>query len=301
MTVVGLDIGGTSVKAGRVDSSGRILATASARTPPTLAGMRETARALVTELADGASPLRIGIGCRGIIDIETTRVDALPGAASYLEGTLLRDFFDPSAFVVADNDARVAMAGEMLWGAARGRRNAVMLTLGTGVGGAVVAEGRLLRGTGGVAGHLGHITVEPDGGLCICGNQGCLETCFSARAIEAEAFAAVHRGCATKLVAGASCEEVFAAAAAGDEVAAQIVARAIRLLGGAIAGLVHAFDPEVVVIGGQISRAGDALFNPVRQEVWRRTRRLLRREVPVVGSDLHDPSGIAGAAALVLE
>jgi predicted NBD/HSP70 family sugar kinase len=165
----------------------------------------------------------------------------------------------------------------------------------------------LLRGNGGVAGHLGHLTIDPDGPLCICGNRGCLETFFSARAIESEAFAAAHRGCDSALTrryrqshGRLTCEEVFAAAAGADEVALEIVTRATRILGGAIAGLVHAFDPEVVIVGGQISTAGELLFEQLRPEVWRRTLRLLRREVPIVPSQLSDPSGIAGAAALVM-
>jgi glucokinase len=300
VTVVGLDIGGTSIKGGRVDALGQILARATAATPPTLAGMRDAVRGLVRDLADGGAPPRIGMGCRGIIDQQTTRVEALPGAASYLEGTLLRDLLDGAEVVAADNDARVAMAGEMRWGAARDRRNAVMLTLGTGVGGAVLAEGQLLRGAGGVAGHLGHITIDPDGPLCICGNYGCLETLFSAKSIEAAAFASLHRGCDSGLKQNATCQQVFAAAAAGDEIASDIVRRAVSVLAGAIAGLVHAFDPEVVILGGQISLAGELLFKPVREQVWRRTHRLLRRQVPVIPSQLHDPSGVLGAAALVL-
>ena len=203
--------------------------------------------------------------------------------------------------LAADNDARVAMAGEMAWGAARGCRHALMFTLGTGVGGAVLSDGRLVHGAGNVAGHLGHVTVDPEGPLCICGNRGCLETFFSARAIEAEAFAAAHRGCETVLrkryeESGGrlTCEEVFAAAGAGDAIALEIVGRAVRVLGGAIAGLVHALDPEVVILGGQISLAGEILFGGVREEVWRRTRRLLRRDVPVVPSQVEDPSGVGG-------
>jgi glucokinase len=302
VTAVGLDIGGTSIKAGRVDAAGQMLAAASAATPPTLEGMRDAVRRVVREVADHAAELRVGIGCRGIIDQDTTRVNALPGAASYLEGTLLRDLLESAGVVSADNDARVAMAGEMRWGAARGVRNAVMLTLGTGVGGAALAEGRLLRGAAGVAGHLGHITMDPDGPLCICGNRGCLETLFSARSIEAAAFAALHRGCDSVLSGRtpATCEQIFAAAAAGDEIAKDIVARATMMLAGAIAGLIHAFDPEVVILGGQISLAGDILFLPLREQVWRRTHTLLRRQVPIVPSQLHDPSGVLGAAALVL-
>jgi glucokinase len=293
--VLGFDIGGTRLKAGRVDPAGQILALRSTATPETLAGLIEAVAELTEELHPGHGTISVGAGCRGIVDPVTSKVEALPGPASFLEGTLLCDLFPRAAEFAADNDARVAMAGEMAWGAARGCRHALMLTLGTGVGGAVLTGGRLAHGAGNVAGHLGHVTVDPDGPRCICGNRGCLETYFSARAIEAEAFAAAHRGCETVLrtrlgqSGRLTCEEVFAAAAAGDAVASEIVERAIRVLGGAIAGLVHAFDPEVVILGGQISLAGDILFEGVRREVWARTRRLLRREVPVVPSQVEDP------------
>ena len=308
METLGFDIGGTRLKAGRVDDSGRILVLRSVATPETLAGLETAAADLVTELHAAGEPLRIGVGCRGIVDPRTTKVEALPGPAAFLEGTLLRDLFPRAVELAADNDARVALAGEMAWGAARGCRHALMYTLGTGVGGAVLADGRLAHGAGNVAGHLGHVTVDPAGPRCICGNRGCLETYFSARAIEAEAFAAAHRGCETVLrtrydESGGrlTCEEVFAAAGAGDALALEIVTRAVHVLGGAIAGMVHALDPELVILGGRISLAGEILFGGVRAEVWSRTRRLLRREVPVVPSQVEDPSGVAGAAAMVMQ
>jgi glucokinase len=208
--------------------------------------------------------------------------------------------------VFADNDARVAMAGERVWGAAKGHDNVLMLLLGTGVGGAVVSNGHLLRGHTGVGGHLGHITVDPDGPICACGNQGCLETVFSARAIEGEAWAAVHRGCASTLTSLfrtqpqlATCRTIFQAASEGDELAISVVSKAIRGLGAGIAGLLHVFDPELVIIGGQVADAGDDLLIPLREEVWNRSRRLLGREVPLVEQQVADKSGIVGAAGLV--
>src|SRR5262249_1306178 len=193
--ILGIDIGGTRLKAGLVDDAGAISSLTSTRTPATLSEFREEmARVLCMPAASGA-----GIACKGIINSETTRVEVLPGTLHYLEGHLLSDFVTGVAVVRADNDARAALAGEMAWGAARGRRNAVMLTLGTGVGGGILAAGGMLRGSRGVAGHLGHLTVDPDGPVCICGNRGCLETIFSARAIEAEAIAAVLRGCDSSL------------------------------------------------------------------------------------------------------
>jgi len=209
--------------------------------------------------------------------------------------------------VFADNDARVALAGEMVWGAARGRDNAFMLTLGMGVGGAALVDGRLLRGHSGVAGHLGHLTVEPDGPLCACGNRGCLETVFSARAIEGEAWAAVHRGCASTLTRLfreqpqlATCRTIFQAAREGDELSGSIVTRAIARLAAAIAGLLHVFDPELVILGGHVADAGTDLLIPLQEQVWERSRGLLGREVPLVEQEVADKSGIVGAAGLVM-
>jgi len=308
--LLGMDIGGTQIKAATVDETGAIAQSLRADTPASPDEFRQTVLQLIRELSSFGAPLRaIGIGCKGIINPETTRVEVLPGTLHYLEGQVLSDIVAPAlpadAVVAADNDARVALAGEITWGAARQRRNVVMLTLGTGVGGGVVADGRILRGASGVAGHLGHLNVDPDGVLCICGNRGCLETVFSARAIESEAFAAIHRGVESRLLAWntkpPTCAEVFDLAQQGDAVAGDIIRKAIHVLAAAVAGLIFVFDPEIVILGGQISEAGDTLLRPVRAEVRARTQSYLRREIPVVCSTLVDPSGVIGAAALALE
>jgi glucokinase len=227
----------------------------------------------------------------------------------FLEGLRLSDLvgLPPDVPVFADNDARVALAGEMVWGAARGRENVVMLTLGRGVGGAVLAGGRLLRGHTGLAGNLGHLTVEPNGAQCSCGNRGCLETVFSARAIEAQAWSAVHRGCPSTLTSLfrqqpqlVNCRTIFQAAREGDELASTIVLDAIGKLAAALAGLLHAFDPELVIIGGHVANAGADLLAPLRDAVWERSRGLLGRDVPLVEQQVPDKSGIVGAAGLAM-
>jgi glucokinase len=308
--LLGLDIGGTQIKAACVDESGAIVRSGRVNTPASLDDFRQAVRGLLRELLTPPDAVRAaGIGCKGIINPETTRVEVLPGTVHYLEGALLSEIVAPvlpqDIPITADNDARVALAGEVAWGAARECRDAVMLTLGTGVGGGVLADGRILRGASGAAGHIGHLTIDPDGPLCICGNHGCLETLFSARAIESEAFAALHRGVDTRLAACHSkvptCAEVFDLAQQGDAVAGDIVRRATKVLGAALAGLAHVLDPEVIILGGQISAAGDALLEPLRKDVGWRARCLLRRDVPVVRSKLVDPSGVIGAAALALE
>ena len=304
MPVLGIDIGGTRIKAGLVDDSGRILASRVFKSPVSLDEFRCSIDDIVSGLGEGDIE-GVGIGCKGIINSETTQVEVLPGTLHFLEGLRLADFISKPVPVHADNDARVALAAEVIWGAARGRRNAVMLTLGTGVGGGVLAEGRILRGAGGVAGHLGHLTVDPDGAACICGNRGCLETIFSARAIEAEAMAAVLRGVHSRLTdqfrddpRSITCEAVFALAAQGDDVARAICERAIKYLAGAVAGIFGAFDPEVVIAGGQIASAGPALFEPLQAQVTARARRLVGRDVPVIPAEIGE-SGVVGAAALV--
>ena len=307
MIAFGIDIGGTRIKAGAVDADGRVITTEAAPTPPNVTEFREILDELTSTLTAAAGrPSGIGIGCKGVIEPETTRIAVLPGTLHFLEGLRLSELMPPGLPVRADNDARVAMAGEMVWGAARGCRNALMLTLGTGVGGAAVVEGSLLRGAAGVGGHFGHITVDPEGLLCICGNRGCLETVFSARAIEAEAIAGILRGCDSLLrlqyhdrLQQVTCQAVFELAESGDPLARAIRDRAVKYLAGALAGLMLALDPEVVIIGGQIAEAGNSLFDPLSEAVWQRSRGLLAREVPVVPPGVDDATGVAGAAALV--
>ena len=310
MVVLGIDIGGTQVRAGMVDENGAILASRTIPTPTDLDTLLPSLQDAIRWLLEATSlPAGVGVGCKGIINPDSTRVETLRGALHYLEGVRLADIvgLPLDVPVFADNDARVAMAGEMVWGAARGLQNALMLMLGTGVGGAAIVNGELLRGHTGVAGHLGHITVDPDGALCACGNRGCLETVFSARAIEGEAWSAVHRGCSSTLTRLfreqpqlATCRTVFQAAQEGDELSASIVDKAIHKLAAAIAGLLNIFDPEVVILGGQVADAGADLMVPLQEEVWDRTRRLLGREVPLVEQEVADKSGIVSAAGLVM-
>jgi glucokinase len=310
MVVLGIDIGGTQIRAGMVDENGAILASRTIPTPNDLDGFLPSLHDAIRWLLEAtALPAGVGVGCKGIINPDSTRIESLHGALHFLEGQRLADLvgLPLDVPVFADNDARVALAAEMVWGAAQGRQNVVMLTLGAGVGGAVLANSHLLRGHTGVAGHLGHMTIDPAGPRCACGNRGCLETVFSARAVEAEAWSAVHRGCASTLTRLfreqpqlATCRTIFQAASEGDELCQSIVAKAIASLGAGIAGLLHIFDPELVILGGPVADAGTDLIVPLQGEVWDRTRGLLHREVPLVEQQVADKSGIVGAAGLVM-
>jgi glucokinase len=310
MVVMGIDIGGAHIKAGMVDEKGAILASRTIPTPSDLEGFLPSLQEAIRWLCEATDePSGVGVGCKGIINPDSTEVETLRGGLHYLEGLRLSDLVGMPAEVpvFADNDARVAMAGEMVWGAARDHQNVVMLTLGMGVGGAAIVNGQLLRGHSGVGGHLGHLTIEPDGALCACGNRGCLETVFSARAIEGEVWSAVHRGCSSSLTRLfreqpqlATCRTIFQAAREGDELAGTVVSHAIRKLAAGTAGLLHIFDPELVIIGGHVADAGADLLVPLQEQVWERSRGLLGRDVPLVEQQVADKSGIVGAAGLAL-
>lgn len=311
MPILGIDIGGTRLKVGMVNAGGRLLTSQSTQTPTSLETFKATLSDMALAVSRDSRPESIGIGCKGVIDTQTATVVRQPGTFQFLEGLCFRDLLKPlssaEVSVIADNDARVALAGEVVWGAARGKNNVVMLTLGTGVGGAVLADGRMLRGATGGAGLLGHITLVENGRFCDCGNRGCLETVFSARAIQAEALHAVYRGVESLLTDrfkddydALSCKAVFDAAAEGDTIAQAITGDAIRSLGAAAAGLLHVFDPELLILGGQIIEAGDPLLNPLREEVAWRSKRFLGRVVPIVTAEVGDAAGVIGAAALTL-
>jgi glucokinase len=300
---IGVDVGGTGMKAAIVDTRGNLLESLHEPSPRSIPALHDFVYSVVNR---AKSPLRgIGVGCKGIIDASSTLVKSCPGDLCFLEGTLLSEVVGTGNLAVcAENDARVALIGEVLWGVARGYRNVVMLTLGTGVGGAVMINGEVLKGSSGAAGHLGHTTIDPTGGLCICGNYGCLETRFSSRAIEAEYWAHIHRAAPTKLAMGSNggvpkTDEIFRAAARGDDCARYVVDRALDHLAAALVSFLHTFDPEIFVLGGNIVAAGPQLLDPIKEKIARRTRTLLGREVPIAFQKTVGYGGVAGAAGLI--
>jgi glucokinase len=300
---IGVDIGATAIKAALVGLRGDLLASFREDSPRTTSSLRDFVHSVRKQAT--VPVLGIGIGCKGVIDAATTRVNRLPGDLHFLEGCTLRDLVGVDSLpICADNDARTALVAEVLWGAARGRRNVLLLTLGTGVGGAALVDGVILRGASGAACHLGHVTLDIRGGLCICGNYGCLETCFSSRAIESGYFAHIHRASETRLSlddAGRvpTTEAIFQAAAEGDPSARRVLDLAFESLTAALVSFVNVFDPELIILGGNIAAAGPQLLAPLQEEVARRTSVLLDRKVPIVLQNNVGYGGVAGAAGLV--
>jgi len=298
---LGVDIGATSIKAAVVNLNGELVQSFQQPSPRSLEALQEFIRSAREQLREPICG--IGIGCRGLIDAPSTRINRIPGDLQFLQGKLLNEIVESDLPVLADNDARVALIGEVLWGAAHGVRNAILLTLGTGIGGAVLADGVVLHGKSGAAGHLGHISLDMDGGLCICGNRGCLETRFSSRAIESDYFAHLHRGAAAKLslnsdVETPNVESILAAAVDGDPSAQCVLDRATEYLTAAVVSFVNIFDPDVVILGGNIAAAGSQLFDPLRERVAARTGPMLGRDVPIVQQSIIGFGGVAGAAGL---
>ena len=300
---LGVDIGATAVKAAIIGLDGELLHTSRQLSPRTPAALRD----FVHSVLDCAQlPLQgIGIGCKGVIDSSSSRVKQLPGDLHFLEGSILAEVIAAGDLpVCAENDARTALVSEVLWGAARGCRNVVLLTLGTGVGGAALVDGTILRGASGAACHLGHVTLDLHGGLCICGNRGCLETRFSSRAIESDYFAHLHRAAPATLSRGGdgqvpTTEAIFQAAANGDVSARTVLDRAFEYLTAAVVSFMHTFDPELLILGGNIAAAGPQLLKPLEDEVARCTQLLLGRKVPIVLGSATGFGGVAGAAGLV--
>lgn len=210
--------------------------------------------------------------------------------------------------VYVDNDANLAALAEQRIGAARGARNVVLLTLGTGIGSGIVLDGRLMRGTTGAGAEIGHMTIDHHGPPCqgTCPGRGCLEVMASGTAIGREGTDAGRRepesalGRAVAQRGSVSGEEVAELAVAGDPVACSVMAAIGRNLGAGLASVVNIFEPEVVVIGGGASAAGDLLLDPARDVVAQRALRPSRDTVRIVPAALGEEAGVVGAAVFAL-
>jgi glucokinase len=306
---LGIDVGGTKINALRVARDGTIVDRSDAPTPAddeerTLATMVELAQELRTP-----DVLAVGIGAAGM-------VDATDGVLRFAPNLAWRDLSIASRVRGAlglpcqvDNDANTAAYAEYRFGAGRGYRHVLLVTVGTGIGGGIVSDGRLFRGANGFAAEIGHIIVEPGGPLCGCGNRGCWEQLASGRAIDrmGREAASADEGSTLRRLAGGDLEQVSGrhvteAARQGDEVALRIFAEAGRRLGEGIAGLVNILDPQVVVVGGGAIVAGDLLLDPARASFQEAVEGPDHRpRVPLVAAELGNDAGAVGAAALALE
>ncbi|MCL5076223.1 MAG: ROK family protein [Chloroflexi bacterium] len=205
------------------------------------------------------------------------------------------------------NDANVAALGEHRFGAGQGIAHLIYLTVSTGIGGGVISNGQLLLGYGGFAAEPGHMTIDRNGPICGCGNVGCLEALASGTAIARHAKERLLKGEDSRLraVLDAGLEQISAelvaeAAKAGDGLALTVIEEAATNLGIGVVNLVHIFNPQLIIIGGGVARAGDLLFEPVRRIVRERTMRIFQKELDIVPAALGDDVCLLGAATLAL-
>jgi glucokinase len=286
--LLGLDLGATRLKALCVTTDGREIARAT--TPSDVDHWQESAKLCIAGLLEKhGQPDAIGVAAPGLPCGDERRIARMPGRLAGLEGLDWREFLGFSKPIPVINDAHAALLGEVWMGAAKGRRDVIMLTLGTGVGGAVLSEGRLMRGHSGRAGHFGHISIRADGPPDIVNTPGSLEDAVGNHSLPARSGGRFH-----------STFDLVAAAKQGDAAAATVWNTAIRDLAAGIASLINVFDPEIVVLGGGICEAGDDLFVPLEREMGRVEWRLDDQRVPIIRASLGEWAGTYGAAARAL-
>ena len=306
---VGVDVGGTKILAVRIARDGEVQARAGAETPAedqeaTLVAMVEAARAIMAP-----EVLAVGVGAAGIVDVAN-------GTLRYAPNLAWRDVAIVERMRAAlglpcqlDNDANAAAYAEFRLGAGRGYRHVLLVTVGTGLGGGIVTDGRLFRGAHGFAAEIGHVVVEPDGPVCGCGNRGCWERVASGSTIGRLGREEARRQPGSELARLAEGDPdavtgrlVTRAAEAGDPAASEILAEVGRRLGVGIAGLVNILDPQIVVVGGGAIAAGELLLEPARAAFAETVEGVGHRpRVPIVAAQLGPDAGAVGSAALALE
>jgi glucokinase len=244
----------------------------------------------------------IGIGSPGPLDANKGVIITTPNLPfkNYNVVQPIREKFNIPVYL--DNDANVAAIGEYMFGSGKGKENIVYFTVSTGVGGGAVLNGNIYRGNTCNALEIGHITVEPNGPRCNCGNLGCLEALSSGTAIGKRGIEAVSTNVETSLrkYDKVTSYEVFKEAEAGDEVSKDIVDNALTYLGIGVANAVAIFDPQMVIIGGGVTQVGDKLFDRVRQVVNKRCFKNMAEACQIVPAGLGINAGVVGAVALAI-
>jgi glucokinase len=316
-SVVGVDLGGTTIKAGMVSPAGEVYArtvmpSLAADGPDAVLGQAVKAMRDVIAAAGGESPAAVGVGMPGIVSTGDGLVRYPPNFARWgdvdVTGYLGRE---TGLRVVTENDANCAALAEARFGAGVKHRDFVFVIWGTGIGGGIILDGKIYRGPGGGAGEIGHVTIDRNGPECRCGNRGCVESYIGqrylsdrARAVVAAEEAAGRRVAILDLAGGdpgrIEPEIISRAAEAGDPVARSILTEAGAMLGVALSTVVNIMDITTAIVGGGISAAPDFVLRAAADEMRSRVLRPHRGAIVVERAALGNQAGIIGAASLVL-
>ena len=315
--IVGVDLGGTNIVVGIVPvEGGEPLALRSLPTEPgrgakyvvdRIVGMVEEAIAAVIAAHGGSREdfAGVGIGSPGPLDRASGTVLNTPNLG--WRNFPLRDLVANAVHLPAtlDNDAVCATYGEWWLGAGRGTKTLVGVTLGTGIGGGIVLDGEIFHGASDSAGEIGHMTIDFTGRKCNCGNDGCLEAYASGPAIALRAVEGIDAGAQSVLpdLVGGKLEDITAATVyeavlVGDSYANEVMRETAKFLGAGLASIINVLNPEMVVIAGGVTRAGDHLFVPLRAEVRRRAFRSAEQACKIVSAQLAGTAGVIGAAGV---
>lgn len=309
---IGFDLGGTNMGASLVSLEGKVLYQNDC---PTLA--HEKSENVISRIKNlihdcfnkakdmDLNVLSIGMGSPGVIDTINGVIRTCPNIPDWnnieIVKILTDEFKVPSAI---DNDVRVTAMGEYLFGAGKGYKNILCIAIGTGIGGGLILDGKLMRGPTFSMGEIGHITLQKDGSLCGCGNYGCMEALGSSLAIIREAKKSLEKGETPILKAmldegkELNVYQICKASEKGDSRCSEIMKEAGEWIGIGLSGVVNLINPEIIIIGGGVSLAGDIIFNPIRQEIKKRALKIPADFVKVVPALLGDSAGMVGASAL---
>lgn len=310
---VGVDLGGTNIKAGLVGKDAGILVkksipTEAERGPDHI--LKRICHLIADVVEEAALPAELigglGLGAPGTLEIATGVVRYPPNLPGWRNVPIIEYVSRETGFrSILENDANAAAYAEYWVGAAKGASSIVMLTLGTGIGGGIIIDGSLVHGNSDSAGELGHIIVEIDGRECPCGNRGCLERYASANAVVARFNEAVGSGARSELAEEAengsvTAKMIFEAAVAGDDLANRIFWETGTYLGIGIVNLLHTLNPARVVLAGGLIGAGDLLMRPVRETVEKRALPDAQRDLVICFATLGEDAGLIGAAGCAL-
>lgn len=307
--VIGIDLGGTKISTALSDFQGNILNNVVVKTKADEGQIAVLNRIISTiELVIDKEGISIdeieaiGIGSPGPLNVRTGVIIETPNLPfkNFNVKKSIEDKFKVSVYL--DNDANVATIGEFMFGAGRGKKNLVFMTVSTGIGGGAIINGNIYRGSTFNALEIGHTTINPKGPKCNCGNIGCLEVLASGTAIGKRGQEVAESEVKTSLknYNKITSYEVFLEAGKGDKEAKKIRDKALNYLGIGVANVVSIFDPEMVIIGGGVTQVGDILFERVRKVVNERCFKVMSDNCDIVPAALGTSAGVVGAAALAI-
>lgn len=307
--IVGIDLGGTKISGAISTIDGKIIYkksidTLSAEGPEKVVGRIVGHVNHLLEFANAQKDevLGIGIASPGPLNIDEGVIVETPNLPfrNYPLTKTVEKETGIKTFI--ENDANAAALGELWFGAGKGVKNFIYITVSTGIGGGIVINGDIYHGYTGNAGELGHMTVEPNGPRCNCGNYGCLEVMTSGTAIARIANEKLMRNTDSMLknFEKVTSKEVFECATKGDELSMEIVNYTTNYLGIGVANLVNTFDPELIIIGGGVSKAGNILFDRVRRIVSERCFAMMANAVKIIPAGLSTDAGVIGALAIIM-